>query len=182
MGTHDEFLEFCASATAGELSVEEHARLDSHLAVCADCRRAKSEYEAATIKSVAVLAAAHSRETAQVVDSYWSAEKAEAAFFKRQGQEQGDSESSRAEYDPSDRPKSGMRFTYRSSQIHWRDTSMPFAAAILLALALGVALKRAGPLVALPSSVHPGSHSQKAIEVIRLLHSGDRVRDDKGEA
>jgi hypothetical protein len=32
MGSHEEFLELCASAVAGELSVVEQAKLDAHLA------------------------------------------------------------------------------------------------------------------------------------------------------
>jgi len=55
MGSHDEFLELCAAATAGELNVEEQARLDAHLAVCPECRRARSEYESAAIRGVAAL-------------------------------------------------------------------------------------------------------------------------------
>ena len=46
MGSHEEFLELCAAATAGELSVDERARLDSHLAACQECRGAMSEFEA----------------------------------------------------------------------------------------------------------------------------------------
>lgn len=37
MHPHEEFLELCASATAGELTSEEKARLDLHLAGCEDC-------------------------------------------------------------------------------------------------------------------------------------------------
>ena len=32
MVPHEEFLELCAAATAGELSIDEEARLDAHLA------------------------------------------------------------------------------------------------------------------------------------------------------
>jgi hypothetical protein len=71
-------------------------------------------------------------------------EKAEAAFFRRLDQEQQDPGSRRAGYDASDRAKSGKRFTYRPSQIPWREIWMPFAAAILLALALGVAAYKTG--------------------------------------
>ncbi len=56
MSSHEEFLELCAASTAGELSAEEQARLDTHLAVCQECRLAKSEYEAAAAKATAALA------------------------------------------------------------------------------------------------------------------------------
>ena len=56
MGLHEEFVELCAAATAGELNVEEQARLDAHLATCAECRLAMSEYEATTRATVADLA------------------------------------------------------------------------------------------------------------------------------
>src|SRR5260370_31772886 len=142
MSSHEEFLELCASATAGELSVEEQARLHAHLAVCPDCRRAKSEYAAATIKGVAAVAEEHAQENEQGTDRSWHVENAEAAFFKRLDREQEASEFNRVGYDPSDKARSGKRFTYRPSQIRWREIWMPFAAAILLALALGIAAYR----------------------------------------
>jgi anti-sigma factor RsiW len=40
MGPHEEFLELCATATAGELSAAEQAKLNAHLAVCPECREA----------------------------------------------------------------------------------------------------------------------------------------------
>jgi hypothetical protein len=36
MGPHEEFRELCASATAGELSVDERAKLEAHLGECSD--------------------------------------------------------------------------------------------------------------------------------------------------
>jgi hypothetical protein len=145
MGSHEEFLELCAAAVAGELSVEEQARLDGHLGICPECRRAKSEFEAAAIRSVAALAEEHPQENEQgSSDPSWSVEKAEAAFFRRLEMEEEGSESDRTGYDRSDKAKGGKRFTYRPSQIQWREVWMPFAAAILLALALGIAAYKTG--------------------------------------
>ena len=121
MGSHEEFLELCAAAVAGELSVEEQVRLDGHLGICPECRLARSEYEAAAIKGVAALAEVHDRDKSQRLDPSWSVEKAEAAFFKRLEREEEGSESDRTGYDRSDKAKGGKRFTYRPSQIQWRD-------------------------------------------------------------
>ena len=56
MDSHEEFLELCAAATAGELNADEQTRLDAHLAACAECRRALSEYEAASRTAAIALA------------------------------------------------------------------------------------------------------------------------------
>lgn len=45
MVPHEEFLELCAAATAGELTADERAKLDAHLAVCKECREASAEFE-----------------------------------------------------------------------------------------------------------------------------------------
>ncbi len=62
MDSHEEFLELCASAVAGELSVEEQARLNAHLVVCPECQRARSEFETSAIRSVAAFAEEHLQE------------------------------------------------------------------------------------------------------------------------
>lgn len=130
MAAHDEFLELCAAATAGELTVAEQAMLDEHLAGCPDCRRAMSEYEVASQHGMAALlseVAPHEAES----DGSWSAKEAENTLFKRL---EAEKESLKVEQ--------GQRFTYRPSQIRWREVWMPFAAAVLLAVALGIAAYR----------------------------------------
>jgi hypothetical protein len=144
MGAHEEFLELCAAAVAGELSVDEHARLDAHLAVCPACRHARSEYEAAAAKAREAFAAEHDQVNQEGMEDCWSVEKAEAAFFRRLDQEQPGAGPHRAGYHAADRAKAGKRFTYRPTQIRWQEVWMPFAAAILLALALGVAAYKTG--------------------------------------
>ena len=56
MTPHEEFLELCAAATAGELNPDEQASLDAHLTECAECRRAMLEFEIASRHGVAALA------------------------------------------------------------------------------------------------------------------------------
>jgi hypothetical protein len=143
MSSHEEFLELCAAATAGELSIAEQARLDAHLVVCPECRRAKTEYETAAVKAMA-FAADRDSKRADVGDDSWSVENAEAELFQRLDRTHADGQASHVRGDPPDKSKPGRRFTYRPSQIRWQELWMPFAAAVLLCLALGVAAYRTG--------------------------------------
>ena len=82
MDSHEKYLELCAASTAGELSAEEELDLEEHLANCTSCRQAKHEFESAIEKAVPALehnVPSHSEE----LDTNWSIEKAEAAFFER---------------------------------------------------------------------------------------------------
>jgi hypothetical protein len=143
MGRHEEFLELCAAATAGELSADEHARLDAHLAACPECLRAMSEFEAAARTGMAAFAEELAPREREDTDSSWSVERAEKVFFKRLHNEQ-EQDSRGDKHGATDQVKTGQRFTYRPSQIRWREVWMPFAAAVLLALALGIAAYRTG--------------------------------------
>ncbi len=143
MSSHEEFRELCASATARELSAEERARLDAHLAACPDCRRVMDEFESVTRIGVSALAEEFVTKD-EAADSSWSVEEAEKAFFKRLDSETGNQEQKRISDGHPTQPKIGKRFTYRPSQIRWREVWMPFAAAVLLALALGIAAYKSG--------------------------------------
>src|ERR1051326_6494563 len=142
MTPHEEFLELCAAATAGELKPDELAKLDAHLAECAACRQSMREYEIASQHGVAALASEFAPEQSET-DSSWSVEKAEEAFFKRLDKEAG-RQTTVADKNKETSPTRGQRFTYRPSQIRWREVLMPFAAAILLGLALSIAAYRTG--------------------------------------
>ncbi len=141
MDLHEKYLELCAASTAGELSREEEQELDEHLAVCGSCRQAKRQYEITVQKAVPALGDDLESQVTES-DSAWSVEHAEAAFFKRLKNDQNDPRSPESAID--DTPSIGRRFTYHPSQIRWAELWMPFAACVLLAIALGIVAYRSG--------------------------------------
>jgi hypothetical protein len=141
MNSHEKYLELCAASTAGELSRGEEQELQQHLAVCASCRRVKHDYEMTVANAVPALAD-DLASPALEPDDDWSVERAESAFFKRLRTDQNSPPaiaSGRANSEPA-----GRRFTYRPSQIPWAELWMPFAAFVLLAIALAVVAYRSG--------------------------------------
>jgi Putative zinc-finger len=143
MDSHEEFLELSAAATAGELNADEQARLDAHLAVCVECRRALTDYEAAG-RTAATALAEESEPTKEPAGDTWSVEEAEKAFFKRLDREEKQTRSATSEESRAAGLRLRRRSTFRPSQIRWRDVWMTFAAATILALALGIASYRTG--------------------------------------
>jgi hypothetical protein len=123
------------------VSSEERAKLDAHLAECADCRRAMREYDVVTRNAVPSLASELARNE-ESVDGSWSVKDAETEFFKKLDQQLG----AGVGIEPATAAQTitGRRFTYRPSQIRWKEIWMPFAAAVLLTVALGVVLYRTG--------------------------------------
>jgi hypothetical protein len=142
MSPHEEFLELCAAATAGELNADEQVKLDAHLAECAGCRQAMWEYEVASRHGVAALASELAPENAET-NSSWSVERAEEAFFRRLNKE-SQRHSAATENNLTTSPNHGHPFKYRPSQILWGEEWMPFAAAVLLGLALSIVAYRTG--------------------------------------
>src|ERR1700735_5880845 len=135
MDSHEKYLELCAASTAGELSRGEEQELEEHLAVCASCRRVKHEYELTVENAVPALADDLASDAFEPEDG-WSVERAETAFFKRLRTDQDSSptnHSGRAKNETA-----GRRFTYRPSQITLAELWMPFAACVLLTIALGI--------------------------------------------
>ena len=143
MAPHEEFMELRAAATAGELTADERVKLDAHLTACPDCRQAMNECEVASQQGAATLASELAPEEAGI-DGPWSVEKAEKALFERLENEQKGNQGNGKCAGQNDAAKHGQRFTYRPSHIRWQEVWMPFAAAVLFALALGIAAYRTG--------------------------------------
>ena len=140
MGPHEKFLELCASATAGELTADEKATLNEHLATCPECRQAMKEYEVASRVGIAAFASDIAPQEEEVDDT-WSVEDAERTFLRRLEAEE---QSSKASEEHAESRKSPQRFGYRPSRVQWREVWMSLAAVVLLAFALAVTAYRSG--------------------------------------
>src|SRR3974377_1749351 len=113
MESHEEFRELCAAATAGELSGDEQARLNAHLAICPECRRVLREYELAAVKGVAAFAEEHEIVPNEESDSAWCPEEAEAAFLNRLEKKWASHVPANVGDEAAELTKLGKRFTYR---------------------------------------------------------------------
>jgi hypothetical protein len=143
MEPHEEFVELCAVSTSGDLTEEEQKKLQAHLAGCAECRQALREFEAAVDVGVPLLfselAAVPSEESALP-----QSELAESVLLKVAVKESG-----RMEADVStDKEKRGFAFAqrnrHRRTQLNWNLIWLPFAACVLLTIALGIYSYRMG--------------------------------------
>jgi hypothetical protein len=132
---HREFEELCALSTAGELTVEEWARLTEHLAHCDSCREAKREYERLIATTIPALGAESvADEDDEDAPSSWSLEEAEATLMKTLRREQA-SPMARPITHPVSRPISAG----------WKH-ALRFAAVAVILLACSVAGYRIGVL------------------------------------
>lgn len=120
---HEEFLELCALSTTGELSADEQRKLGGHLASCPECREALKEFE--TVAQVAVPLLAENlaqREPADPTPVSIAPEE-EIALGKEE---------------------SAHDFTYLrqngngGTHINWIYVWVPFAAAVVLTVSLGI--------------------------------------------
>jgi hypothetical protein len=141
MVPHEKFLELCAAATAGELTTDERIELNAHLAGCIDCRRALHDYECVAANGIPALAPELAPDS-ESRDGSWSIEEAERKLFQRLDREQ--EALPPVEVFAGRQSQTGQRFTYRPSQVRWKEMWMPLAAAVLLVVALSVTLYRTG--------------------------------------
>lgn len=133
---HEEFLELCALSTSGELSEHEHKRLQEHVATCADCRQALREFEAVADVGVPLLSSVLSTPPSDGLIQE-PREAVEATLTREPGQIEPASLSSV----PTEQ-RQGLIFPHRNgrarTQLIWNYVWMPFAAAVLLTVALGI--------------------------------------------
>ncbi|HEV2615064.1 MAG TPA: zf-HC2 domain-containing protein [Candidatus Acidoferrales bacterium] len=144
MRPHDDFLELCAISTTGELSPEEQQQLKEHLVVCAECRRALQEFEAAVDEGVPLLSSLLSEIPSEKLEAA-PENHAAPALPVREGvsdlaQDRASllAMESRAETPPAHR-EAGHR-----TRLNWNFVWVPFAAGILLTVALGIYAYRIG--------------------------------------
>ena len=162
MGPHEEFLELCAISTSGDLTEEEQNKLQAHLAGCVECREALREFEAAVDIGVPLLSsklAGSSSEESETLQGELPA----SVSPRGAGSETDKDESS---ISPGE-AKRGFAFARRNgrlrSRVNWNYVWLPFAACILLTVALGIYAYRIG--------------RSRTQEVIRVVPSPNDTRE-----
>ena len=143
MGPHEEFLELCAVSTSGDLTEEEQKKLQAHLAGCAECRQALREFEAAVDVGVPLLAS----KLAPVPSKEGAMPHRELVGLAPPNGVDSEPPHEEASVPSGDEVRGfafGQRKRYRPSQINWNYVWMPFAACVLLTIALGITAYRVG--------------------------------------
>jgi len=80
---HQEFIELCARATAGDLTAVERSRLNDHLFHCEPCREIAREYELVIAETLPSLAAdAFAQRDEEDLSPSWSIERAEQDLMR----------------------------------------------------------------------------------------------------
>jgi hypothetical protein len=136
MGPHDKFLELCALSTSGDLTEEEQKILQGHLAECPDCRQALREFEAAAGVGMPLLHPELANpDSLEPTSIPIEVAKATPTRVTRQ------IETPHQEREPIEQ-SSELRFPHRNGdrhmQVNWNYVWMPFAAAVVLTVALGI--------------------------------------------
>jgi hypothetical protein len=143
MGPHEEYLELCAVSTSGDLTEEEQSKLRTHLAGCAECRQALLEFEAAVDIGVPLLSSKLSVSSSE-----------ESRLLQGDPPASEFSNVEARETEPmvggvsTNEEKRGFAFAqkngHRRPQLNWSFVWLPFAACVLLTIALGIYSYRMG--------------------------------------
>src|SRR5271157_584345 len=136
MGPHDKFLELCAISTSGDLTEEEQKDLQAHLLKCPGCRQALKEFEAAAVIGMPLLHSHLSgRDSLEPNSIPTEASKATPAPAT---EPMGTAHGRREPIEQS----TGLGFPHRNGRrpmsVNWNYVWMPFAAAVVLTVALGI--------------------------------------------
>ncbi|MGA9883519.1 MAG: zf-HC2 domain-containing protein [Candidatus Acidiferrales bacterium] len=134
---HEEYLELCAVSTTGELSDAEQRDLRDHLAVCAECRDALKEFEAVVEVGAPLLASALT-ESGQATGAQAPAESAQPAQPVFEGTPELWDAASGTNAGGRNKPYISAHRNGHRSHVNWNFVWMPFAAAIMLTVALGI--------------------------------------------
>lgn len=135
MRPHEEFLELCAVSTTGELSADEQTKLKEHLATCSECRQALSEFRAVADIGTPLL----SPELVTPNSPDGNAVPTEIASPIQAGTARAGSPERE-----SDSPARKNAFIFarengsHGGHVNWNYVWLPFAAAVLLTVALGI--------------------------------------------
>jgi hypothetical protein len=143
MGAHEEFLELCAVSTSGDLTEEEQKKLQAHLADCAECRQALREFEAAVDVGVPLLASKLAADPTKK-PAMPHGELGGLATPNGAASEPPHEEAGVPGGDETRGFAFGQRMRYRPSRVNWNYVWMPFAACVLLTIALGITAYRFG--------------------------------------
>lgn len=140
---HEEYLELAAAATAGDLTEDEQAKLRSHLAICAHCRKALQEFESIADMAVPMLASELGEATSLLTSSL-PAENTRAPELK----DSVSGAAARTAIPPFESDSKTVPISHRNgrhrSQVNWNLAWIPLAASILLTAALGIYAYRVG--------------------------------------
>lgn len=140
---HDEFLELCAISTSGELTQEEQAKLDRHLAACPDCRRAIREYQAIADDAIPSIAASEDHASVDP-GPRWSLKQAEKRFLDRLGNQPEQPPERTAGRNAAGRDGFGFHPLPPPTESAWNRMWALYAAGILLFVSLSVFTYRVG--------------------------------------
>jgi len=143
MEPHDEFLELCALSTSGDLTAKEQEKLKGHLAQCAECRQALKEFEAAVDVGVPLLSSRLAGAPTGPSESSDAARaESTASGVPRSDADQAEGN---ALSDPGKRAFAfAHRNAHRPTRVNWSYVWLPFAACVLLSVALATYSYRVG--------------------------------------